>query len=130
MKKIVWIAAGTLAFAVLAGCVSLPEQRLKDIGRIRRVHNGMTEQELRLLMGEDVMSIQGTEGNIRRVVTNPYTTETVAAGTRVLEVVTYFTNPKPKDGPITDDELTPFVLENGRVIGQGWDFLKKTTQAP
>jgi hypothetical protein len=62
-------------------------------------------------------------------VTNPYRNETVrsAAGTSV-EVLYYYTDVKHADGSITDDELTPIVLEEGRVVGWGWSFVDQAVE--
>ena len=61
--------------------------------------------------------------------TNPYRSETPRAqdGTSV-EILYYYTDQKADDGAITDDELTPIVLENGKVVGWGWSFLHQNVE--
>jgi hypothetical protein len=62
-------------------------------------------------------------------ISNPYRNETVrsASGTSA-EVLYYYTDLKHADGAITDDELTPIVLEEDRVVGWGWSFVDQSVQ--
>jgi hypothetical protein len=39
------------------------------------------------------------------------------------QVLYYHTDLKQRDDKITDDELTPLVFENGKLIGWGYPFL-------
>ncbi len=56
---------------------------------------------------------------------NPYRRETIAAGDKSYDVDYYFTSVKKPDDAISDDELVPFVFENDKLIGQGWEFLNQ-----
>lgn len=62
------------------------------------------------------------------IINNPYRAETFRskAGS-TIEILFYYTDLKRSDGAITDDELTPIVLENDRLIGWGWSFLTQDT---
>jgi len=57
-------------------------------------------------------------------ITNPFRTETsqTSAGARV-EILLYYTDILEVDGAISDDELTPIVIEDGVLAGWGWVFL-------
>ena len=40
----------------------------------------------------------------------------------------YQTETRKADGAIADNELTPIVLEDGRLVGWGWIFLRQNTE--
>jgi hypothetical protein len=40
-------------------------------------------------------------------------------------VLFYYTDLVTRDDKITDDELTPVVLRDGKVVGVGYPFLKR-----
>jgi len=84
----------------------------------------MTREEVLALMGtETVRAREGWQ------ITNPYRTETlVAKSGETFEVLYYYTDVKRRDDAITDDELTPIVLQGGKVVGWGWTFLDQETQ--
>ena len=46
----------------------------------------------------------------------------------VFELLLYYTDIKKADGAITDDELTPIVLKDGRVDGWGWSYWNNVIQ--
>ena len=54
------------------------------------------------------------------VMKRPYRSETLSLSNgKRLELLYYHTDLKTPDGAVTDDELTPVVLIEGKVIG--WD---------
>jgi len=58
--------------------------------------------------------------------TNPYRTSAFEVDGKQIEVLWYHTDVKAEDDAITDDELTPVVLTDGRVTGWGWDYWQDT----
>jgi hypothetical protein len=60
---------------------------------------------------------------------NPYRTETshTADGTFV-EILLYYTDRQSADGGITNDELTPLVIEGGVLAGWGWSYLEQNVE--
>ncbi|MBP9854502.1 MAG: DUF3192 domain-containing protein [Candidatus Omnitrophica bacterium] len=62
------------------------------------------------------------------VVTNPYRSEILQGKDKTLEVIYYVTDVKRNDNAVTDDELTPLVFDNGKLIGWGWSFLQDNAQ--
>jgi hypothetical protein len=59
-----------------------------------------------------------------RRITNPYRVETMKGkDDQLYEILFYYTDIKKRDDAITDDELTPIVLKDGKVVGYGWSFL-------
>lgn len=124
-------AAGIIAAAVLtvAGCTAGPELRLQDRWRKDAVREGTSKEGLLRVMGTEHAVIYNADGAVRKVVPNPYEMRDFTRGGRTYEVIVYFTNPERKNGPLAEEEFTPFVLENGRVIGKGRDFLRKIETA-
>lgn len=58
----------------------------------------------------------------KSVITNPYRTEMYKINDDIFEVFLYYTDLKKNDGAITDDELTPIIIKNGKVDGWGWSY--------
>lgn len=95
------------------------------------ISRGMEKKFLLRIMGTDLMTVRDRAGDIREIVPNPYDTQVLALGGKEFELVTYFTNPDPTEGPIARDELTPFVFDDDQLIGWGWefvDFLKQSLE--
>ena len=56
----------------------------------------------------------------------PYRSETLSLSNgKRLELLYYHTDLKTPDGAVTDDELTPVVLIEGKVIGWGWILVRR-----
>lgn len=75
-----------------------------------------------------VMEIMGTEPSkgVFMWIDNPYRSESVTAkdGQR-YEVLYYYTDLKQRDDKIADDELTPLIFENGKLVAWGRDALHR-----
>ena len=62
-------------------------------------------------------------------ITNPFRTETSHTADGVsVEILMYYTDTLNVDGAITDDELTPLVIEGGVLAGWGWVFLDQNVE--
>lgn len=62
-------------------------------------------------------------------ISNPYRTEATRTADGVhVEVLFYYTDQREHDGAITDDELTPLVIEDGTLAGWGWSFLDQNVE--
>lgn len=57
-------------------------------------------------------------------ISNPYRSEILQGKEKKFEIVYYVTDVKRDDGTITDDELTPLVFDDGKLIGWGFGFLE------
>jgi hypothetical protein len=56
-------------------------------------------------------------------INNPFRAEASHTADGVyFEVLLYYTDTLNVDGAITDDELTPIVIEDGVLVGWGWVF--------
>lgn len=117
----------TLA-ALLAACANLyidPIDALRD----RNKHNiallsvGMTRQQVDQIMGTDTAG--GTLGTVHRAqVSNPYRVETVTGADHTpYEILFYYTDLRARDDRVSNDELTPVLLQDGNVVGVGYQAL-------
>ena len=110
----------------LSGCVSsnptTTKIRADTREKMLNLSVGMTKQEIYAAMGtETITSVSG------HVIKKPYKTEMYRSskGNRI-EILYYYTELKKSDDAITDDELTPLVLIDGKLDGWGrsyWDSI-------
>jgi len=123
MKK----AGFVLVLSVLAiGCAgSLDKVRTTNRKRLLKLSIGMTKKQALKIMG--TKSGGGKYGE--PTVNSPYKSEILQGQEKTFEVIYYYTDIKSAfysahEVTITDDELTPLVFENGRLIGWGNSFLE------
>jgi hypothetical protein len=80
------------------------------------------------LRKEVVMEMMGMEPSkgVFMWIDNPYRSETLTGKDgKSYEVLYYYIDLKQRDDKITDDELTPLVFEDGKLIGWGYPFLDR-----
>ncbi len=133
-----------LALLGLAGCASAANFREANRSNLDRLVLGMDRQavlgvmgvgEQRQLTGSEtagpigtgrdtmgVMSVRIPIGGNRPVLYNPHRGELYNAGDSAWEVFFYYTRVAHNDGMVTEDELTPIVLQDNVLIGWGWSF--------
>ena len=114
LKRIIVIF---MAATVLVGCVSTATIRAENRQKLMQLSAGMSKQEVLATMG--TKTIRADSGT---VVTNPYRSEMYRVSESVFELLLYYTDKKAADGAITDDELTPIVIKDGKVDGWGWSY--------
>jgi hypothetical protein len=88
---------------------------------LNKLSVGMTKAEVLSIMGSETKKL--LEGTI---VNSPYRAETIKdnAGNS-LEIMFFYTDEKESLGVISDDELTPVILKDGKVDGWGRTFLSE-----
>jgi len=95
---------------------------------------GISKDEAISIMGTKPIGANYTELSGKRkitrgiTITNPYRSEILQGKDKTLEVIYYVTDDKNNDGAISDDELTPLVFDNGKLIGWGWSFLENNVR--
>ena len=108
---------------VLAGCSNI----YLDTSDLLRERNTGSLAKLTAGLGkETVMEMMGTEPSkgVFMWIDNPYRSETLTGKDgKSYEVLYYYTDLKHRDDRITDDELTPLVFHDGKLIGWGYPFL-------
>jgi hypothetical protein len=107
---------GILMSVFLFGCVSLDTIRSQNRQNLMRLSPGLSKQEVLVVMG--TKTIMSEDGEIN----NPYRTEMHRSQGRTFELLLYYTDKKRADGAITDDELTPLVIMDGKLDGWGWSY--------
>ena len=108
----------------LVGCASMSGVRTMNRENLLKLSIGMSKQEALNVMGTRSFATL-EEGRIN----NPYRSEILSNKEgKVFEVLYYYTDVKKADDAITDDELTPLIFDNGRLIGWGWSFLQDNIQ--
>ena len=45
-----------------------------------------------------------------------------------VELLFYYTGTNIRDEAVSDDDLTPLVIENGLLVGWGWTYLDQNVQ--
>jgi hypothetical protein len=138
---------GLAVLALVVGCRTwIPvqtEETVRDQNRERlvRLSVGMTRPQVLENMGTESVqtykksALPSRKGSKRvsdetqalyrgKQINNPYRTEASRTAEGVsVEILFYYTDQRKSDGAITDDELTPLVIENGVLAGWGWNFL-------
>ena len=122
----------------LTGCASISQVTSPNRENLLKLHIGMTKEESLEVMGKgvstayaygamtNIMSFGMTSDSVK--ITNPYRSEILQGKDKTLEIIYYVTDVKSVDLAITDDELTPLVFDEGKLLGWGWSFLQDNVQ--
>ena len=127
------IIAFLMCFPLAAGCSVLmldPLEQLREANKrnLQRVNIGHTRMEVESIMGNDRAGGGLPEAVFGRLqylqARNPMREEDLrGVDGAEYHVLFYYTDVKTKDDKITDDELTPVVFREGKVVGTGNAFL-------
>ena len=123
MKK---VAVVSVLFMLAAGCTSsLDRVRTANRRNLLKLSVGMTKEQSLAIMGHK--SGGGRFGE--PTVNSPYKSEILQGKDKTFEVLYYYTDIKSaiytaNPATIADDELTPLVFDNGKLIGWGASFLE------
>lgn len=105
--------------STLSACASFSKITAENRTRLNRLSVGMTKEQVLQIMGTETIET----GSSPAVVTNPHRSETLKSESgKLIEVLFYYTDVKAQDGVITDDELTPIVIEDRKLVGWGNSF--------
>lgn len=121
------------SIAALSGCSTLfidPLEQLREANKrnLERVTVGLTRFEVETIMGNERAGGGLPEVAFGRVqylqAKNPMREDAVRGRDGAdYQVLFYYTDVRTKDDRITDDELMPVVLRDGKVVGVGHPFL-------
>ncbi len=109
-------------------------QRRDDQGAGSGNHGNQIDPDLQEVCAPEQ---EGVEAGFRRIralyrgkqINNPYRTEANRTADGVsVEILFYYTDQRVSDPAITDDELTPLVIEDGVLAGWGWNFLDQNVE--
>ena len=107
-----------VSFIFVSGCLSLETATGRNRAGLPLLNVGMSEEAVLKVMGTAKMN---TYSGL--VINNPYRVETKIVGDKTYRILMYVTDIKSDYRNITDDELTPLVFYEGKLIGWGWSFL-------
>ena len=125
MKKIFFIPI----VLILSGCVTAGQSPAKTLTRYNHVSTGMTVDQVEAVIGETVVVGYDVDQETGR--TSPITEKSlqreqkIQKNGRMYDVKFYLTHIRQSDDRVTDDELTPFIFEDGRLKARGWYYLDK-----
>jgi len=139
MKKLICLL---VLIMMVSGCASmghLDNLRTENRQNILKLSIGLTKQEALDLMGNksatDVYQSSPVYGSIKLTVNNPYRSEILQGKDKNFEVIYYYTDVKKmhrnwwvETPTVQDDELTPLIFDEGKLIGWGWSFLQENIQ--
>jgi hypothetical protein len=83
---------------------------------------GMTEPEVRASFMDRVARGELGKDKGTLYVNNPYRTETVYCQEQTAKVLWYYTTVRCDNGQIANDELTPVLFVDGKLVGWGQRF--------
>jgi len=87
-----------------------------------RLNIGMSESEVRAAFGDRTARGVAEKDARELYVPNPYKTETVYCDEGTAKVLWYYSRINCDNGLVADDELTPVLFVNGRIVGWGNRF--------
>ena len=140
---LVGLSSGCVALLVGGGIGAGMAWSKKSVSQVTAINRerllnlslGMTKDQALNTMGkESFKNANWTEISENRkitrgmTITNPYRSEILQGKDKTLEVIYYVTDDKNNDGAIQDDELTPLVFDEGKLIGWGNSFLDANIQ--
>ncbi len=113
-----------VAAGLLGGCVTTTFEDAQRMNRekLLRLSPGMSKEQVLEIMGTRSTVLTGPLGEKAGEINNPYRTELYRSAGQVFELLLYYTDTKSADNAVTDDELTPLVLVDGKLDGWGWSY--------
>lgn len=137
MRKMCLIIAYLSIF--LCGCVTTHTefQAVDDVSpAVRRfvsfhqLQKGLTQSEVSAVLGGQVIiGYEMPDARQQRykpvVISNPHRVEEYVRGIRKYTIEYYLAGINRSDGSIENDELTPLVFQEDKLIGWGWGFLER-----
>ena len=110
--------------------ISDPDPVVRRFVSLSQIQDGLTSSEVKALLGDQVIiGYELPDSREQRyapiAMKNPYRVENLTSGGKGYVVEYYFVGINTSDEKISDDELTPMVFKDDKLIGWGWDFLKK-----
>ncbi len=100
----------------------------RNLTNISHVYLGMTYSEVISIMGDKFnIGYKQDESTFRILepitIKSPYRVEALKFKDNRYRVVYFYTKIQKSDGIISDDELTPLVFQDDKLIGKGKDYL-------
>lgn len=106
------------------------EHTFPSVEVIRKLMPGISREEALALIGRTVKTgYELKEGSVSEyqpvTMNNPSRSQKITKGNNTYEVDYYLTYIHKADGVVSDDELTPLVFQDNKLIGKGWEFFNE-----
>ena len=113
---------------MVSGCATATVSSIIAFNRenVLKLSIGMTKAEVLDIMGTKTVKDGFLYCNM--TINNPYRSEILQGKDKTFEIIYYFTDEKGKPCTISDDDLTPLIFDNGKLIGWGQNFLQDNVQ--
>ncbi|MDP2939511.1 MAG: DUF3192 domain-containing protein [Candidatus Omnitrophota bacterium] len=138
MRKAIVLLLGAVLISGCATTVTLQDMTSANRQNLLRLSIGMTKNEALNAMGTETKTAKVAlyqYGNWAETpvesmkINNPYRNEILRGkDDKIFEVLYYVTDVRKSDTNTSEDELTPLVFDNGKLIGWGWSFLQDNVQ--
>ena len=110
----------------ISDAVFTPQQvRAMNKEKLNELEIGMNENVVLMMMESKTFKIESAPFTIE----NPFKTEMYSNDVDVYKILYFYTDLVKRDGFITDEELTPIIFKNNKLIGWGRDVWKKIVEA-
>ena len=124
MKKLTLYVFLVLMFCntSISDTIFTPQQvRTMNKEKLNELEIGMNENVVLMMMESKTFKIESAPFTIE----NPFKTEIYSNDIDVYKILYFYTDLVKTDGFITDEELTPIIFKNNKLIGWGRDVWKK-----
>lgn len=107
-----------------------PDPQIRRFVSTHQLRTGLSPSDVKALLGQDVIigyEMPDTRNKHYKpfVISNPYRAESYTNGNNAYEIEYYLVGINHSDGEVSDDELTPLVYQDGKLIGWGWGYFKR-----
>ena len=124
LSGMVLIAVGCAGLET-AGSVNKP---LKTFVQINKIKNGMTPEGVQEALGKNIIVgyslAEGPQEQFKPIqFPQPQRAEEFVVNGQSYQILYYLTAVRQADDIIADDELTPFIFENGKLVAKDYEYL-------
>lgn len=124
IRKYVTHCALYIILALQACAPTVADVSMLNSVKLNRLSVGMPKPSAMEVMGPELLTVRKS-GLITTKIGNPIRSEAVQSKDGGLLEVLYYSTAVTRSGEFvfTDDELTPLVFRDGRLMGWGWNLL-------
>ncbi len=117
IKKIIYML---LVLVFISGCagLSMYEAIKPNKANLMKLKVDMPEGQVMKIMGDNPISSKSMS------IDNPYRVESLNMASGSYRIVYYVIQVVVDDDIISDEELTPIVFKDGKLVGWGWNFME------
>ena len=110
----------------ISDTIFTPQQvRTMNKEKLNELEIGMNENVVLMMMESKTFKIESAPFTIE----NPFKTEIYSNDVDVYKILYFYTDLVKRDGFITDEELTPVIFKNNKLMGWGRDVWNKIVES-